>query len=158
MKTGHNVCGYNKKTGRPEFVGTEKCSSQVDILLGESPAAKLWGYMWENQELDGPIIMFYEGAGVTRPTLMKVFPEFQEQEWIICSRVVRGVQYFKVNTRHYIVKEMLDLIGKFTINNVHVELAKDAVRDKQAIENKPKKKKVRRRKKKSKKKKNIYDL
>lgn len=137
--------GNNKKTGRPEFLCGEKSSTQFDVLFGDSPAGKLWGFMWEARDFDGPIKWFVEGAGVTRPTLMKVFPDFLDQDWIICSRVVRGIQYYKINVNHFIVKDMLLLMSKFIHANTEMLMAKEDVKDKLALKykkKKPRKKKV----------------
>lgn len=123
--------GYNKKTGRPEFSVSHKSSDRISEFLGESPTAKLWSLLWElGYNIDGTLSDLANCAGISRTSLYKILPSFIDNEWIIPSRFVRGVQYYKSNSNHYIVKDMISLLNKFVMDDFEIEVVAEQTRDK----------------------------
>ena len=135
----HN--GYNKKTGRPEFVGDEHVDSVIDELLGNSPTGRLWSLLWEWKDIDGTKHDMGNCGNLSKPSLYKVLPTFLKYEWVIPSRKVGGIQYYKLNLQHYLVKQMLKVIDMHIEANVHIISAEEEVKDKLALKYKNKKKK-----------------
>ncbi len=123
--------GYNKKTGRPEFVGDEKSDDVISLILGESPTAKLWAELWVwGPDIDGTLSDLANCANISRTSLYKILPTFLKHEWIIPSRYVKGLQYYKLNSKHFIVRDMINLLNNHVQSNVEMELAADKIKEK----------------------------
>lgn len=137
IKKGLKQDGYDKKTGRPEFEVLAKGNCDITLdLLGDSPAAKMWSHITVMGELDWSLSDAAEGAGISRTTLYKIWPMFEDNEFIIPSRVFKGVQLYKFNKTNYIANSMSHLISLFVHNKIQEITVIEDVRDKQAIENK----------------------
>ena len=135
--------GTNKDTGRPQFLAKSEDDSVITILLGESPTSKLWSFWWESKSfLDisnfhgYSITEMAQGANISRTSLYKIFGHFIDNEWIIPSKYLKGIQYYKLNKNHFIVRELLKLLSLFIIANMQVEAAKEIAMDELAKEQK----------------------
>ena len=69
--------------------------------------------MWETQEFDGHIQWFCEGTELSRPTINKLFKKFIKNGWIIESRKVGGLHFYKLNTDNKLVIQMLSLLSTY---------------------------------------------
>lgn len=146
---GYTHDGNDKKTGRPEFLVTGQ-QDMISELLGDSPTAKLWSLLWTWQDgLDGTLSDLANCSGISRTSLYKILPTFLKYDFIIPSRYEKGVQFYKMNNKHYIVKEMMHLLDNHVDSSFQLGIAEDEVKDKLWIKNKKKTKKRKKSKRKA---------
>ena len=138
FEKGYTHDGTNKKTGRPEFLNEGK-DSVISDLIGNSPQAKLWSLAWEWRDMDGTISDFAQCAGMSRTSLYTVWQKFLDNEWIIPSRYEKGVQYYKFNKNHFLVKDITQLLEKHLFAHLEILAAKELAMDKIYLQYKRKK-------------------
>ena len=139
---GWSHCGYNKKTGRPEFVSDGNSTTVVEEALGNSPTAKIWSLLWEwRHDIEGTLTDIAKCAGISRTSLYKVWDYFERNEIIIPAKYKQGVQYYKLNKNSYIGKQMINLLDLIIEDHVEKTLAMENVKDKLSKEYKKGKRK-----------------
>jgi len=143
IKKGLKHTGYNKKTGRPEFLVTGEGPDMVSELLGESPTVKLWTLLWEwgSGDIDGTRSDFARCGNISRTSLNNILPTFLEHEWIIPSRCEKGTQYYKLNKHHFVAKALISVIREHVYTNLGISMAEEDAKDEMYLEWKKKQKK-----------------
>ena len=103
------LIGFDKKTKRPEFSGGDEDWNDTIVLqtLGDSPTARVWQFLWEWQHgWNESFSNIAKGAGISRNSLYKIWNYFIDNEIIIPTKYVKGVQLYGTNKNSLLFKGM----------------------------------------------------
>lgn len=127
--------GWDKKTGRPQFLVESQGPSVMEEILGESPTARVWGYLFVWKTLaEGTKSGIAKRARISRTSLYKVWPFFIDNEIIIHSKFEKGKQYYKLNEKNYLANKMFETLALFFYAHVEKTVALTLAKDKIAME------------------------
>ena len=115
-----------------DFWGVQKSKriSDTSLLikfLGENPIFKIIDFLIENKGLEVTKKEIIEGAGISRASLFKCWPQIENQEIVLVKRRFGKTKLFILNSANPLVKKILELesilIGKALEKEKLIELA-----------------------------------
>jgi len=125
------LTGFDKKTKRPEFlIEMEDKDSVMLTMLGDSPTARVWQFIWEWRKFDYSFTDIAKCAIISRNSLYKIWSYFRDNEILIPTRREKGVQLYGPNKNSPLVKGMMNLLDTALKLHMARESAVDEAMDK----------------------------
>ena len=85
-------------------------------FLGDNPIFRILDFLIENKGLDVSKKEIIEGAGISRASLFKCWPQIEAQEIVLVTRQFGKTKLYTLNSKNPIIKKLLELesilIGK----------------------------------------------
>jgi hypothetical protein len=75
----------------------------------KSPMLKILDFLMDNEAFDYSRAEIEEGAGLSKTTLLKVWPKLEDLELIKTTRTVSKAKMYRLNKQSPIVKKLMDL-------------------------------------------------
>ena len=134
------LTGFDKKTDRPEFlVEMQDKDSMILTMLGDSPTARVWQFIWEWRDFEYSFSDIAKCACISRNSLYKIWPNFRDNEIIIPVKREKGVQLHGVNKKSPLYQAMMRMLDLALKLNMVKGAAVDDAMDKFMLEEKKRK-------------------
>jgi predicted nucleic acid-binding protein len=75
----------------------------------KSPMLKILDFLMDNEAFDYSRTEIEEGAGLSKTTLLKVWPKLEDLKLVKTTRTVSKAKMYKLNKQNPIVKKLMDL-------------------------------------------------
>ena len=75
----------------------------------KSPMLKVLDFLMDNESFDYSRAEIEEGAGLSKTTLLKIWPKLEALELIETTRTVSKAKMYKLNKQNPIVKKLMEL-------------------------------------------------
>jgi DNA-binding transcriptional ArsR family regulator len=75
----------------------------------KSPMLKILDFLMDNEAFDYSRAEIEEGAGLSKTTLLKVWPKLEDLELVKTTRTVGKAKMYKLNKQNPIIKKLMDL-------------------------------------------------
>jgi hypothetical protein len=98
---------YASVAGEVEDVMEE--SLFIKELGIKSPLLKILDFLMDNEAFDYSRAEIEEGAGLSKTTLLKVWPKLEDLELVKSTRTVSKAKMYKLNKQNPIVNKLMDL-------------------------------------------------
>lgn len=76
-------------------------------LFGDSPQARLLGFLVDHHEFDYTIMELSRHAGVSRPATYKVVEALTDKEVLVLTRTVGASRFYRLNVDHRDVRRLI---------------------------------------------------
>ncbi|MBL7169847.1 MAG: winged helix-turn-helix transcriptional regulator [Candidatus Aenigmarchaeota archaeon] len=89
-------------------------------LFGKTPELRIIDFLLDNNIFDYTKTEIARGAGITRPTLYKVWNKLVKAGLVIETRKINRTQLYKINLESPIIKRIMEIEMKFSLEGVNV--------------------------------------
>ncbi len=77
--------------------------------FGDYPLIKVLDFLIYSRDFDYPITDIAKNANVNFQTLKKLWPKLERNKIVVATRILGGVNLFKINASNPIVKKIIEL-------------------------------------------------
>jgi len=94
---------------------------QDSIMIGifrRTPALRVFDFLLDNNIFDYTKTDIAKGAGITRPTLYKIWDKFIKWGLVVKTRKINRTQLYKINLQSPIVKKVMEIEMKVSLQEI----------------------------------------
>ena len=95
--------------------------------FGDTPQLRVIDFLIGNFFFDFPMTEIAKGSNVSYNSIKLFFPKYIKQGIVVKTRKIGKSDYYKLNTEHHFIKEMMKLDWVLTKNSVLSEEKKELI-------------------------------
>ena len=89
-------------------------------LFGKTSELRIIDFLLDNNIFDYTKTEIARGAGITRPTLYRVWEKLVKTGLVVKTRKINRTQLYKINLESPIIKKVMEIEMKFSLEGVDI--------------------------------------